>query len=393
MPTGDASTDASTGASTGTGTGADARRAADLVFLYPGALETPTGGYVYDRQLLTALAGIGVRVEALSLGDGYPAPTPETLVRAEAALCRLPDGQAVMIDGLAFGVMADVARPHAGRLHLVALVHHPLAHESGIPAARAGELLASERAALALTRHVVTTSHATAAAVTGGFKVPRERITVLEPGLSVDAVTNRPPCDNDDGRPLRLLAVGSLIPRKDYPTLLAAVARLADRALRLDIVGSPALDTACAAGIEAEISRQGLGDRVRLHGALERQALDALYAGADIFTLTTLYEGYGMAFAEAMAHGLPVIATGEGAVRDTVPPSAGMVLATGDVSGVTEAIARLCDDPGLRHQMAAAARAHAASLPTWADQARRLADLLGRLASREPSGEPARTPS
>lgn len=368
---------------------------ADLAFLYPGTLETPTGGYVYDRQLLAALRDIGIRADARSLGEGYPAPAPRVLAGAERMLAGLPDGRAVMIDGLAFGVMADVARPHAERLRLVALVHHPLAHESGIPAARATELLASERAALALARHVVTTSHATAAALAGGFKVSREHITVLEPGLSVEAVTDRPSSDRDDGRPLRLLAVGSLIPRKDYPTLLAAIARLSDRALRLDIVGSAALDPACAAGIEAEIGRLGLGARVRLHGALERGALDALYAEADIFTLTTLYEGYGMAFAEAMAHGLPVIATGEGAVRDTVPPPAGMVLATGDSGGVAEAIARLCDNAELRRDMARAARTHAASLPTWADQARRLADLLGRLAREAgaPATEPASTRS
>lgn len=374
MPTGDA-------ADIGIGAGAD------LVFLYPGALETPTGGYVYDRQLLTALADIDVQVAACSLGEGYPLPAPRVLADAERMLAGLPDGQAVMIDGLAFGVMADVARPHAGRLRLVALVHHPLAHESGIPEARAAELLASERAALALADHVVTTSHATATAVAAGFGVPRGRITVLEPGLSVQAAKERSPCDHGDGRPLRLLAVGSLIPRKDYPTLLGAVARLSDRALRLDIVGSPALDPACAAAIKTEVDRLELGTRVRLHGALERAALDALYAEADIFTLTTLYEGYGMAFAEAMAHGLPVIATGEGAVRDTVPPSAGMVLATGDVSGVTEAIARLCDNPLVRSEMAAAARAHAASLPTWRDQARRLADLLDLLARNDPAGE------
>jgi glycosyltransferase involved in cell wall biosynthesis len=373
------------------------RGAADLVFLYPGALDTPTGGYVYDRQLLAALADIGAKVDARSLGDGYPDPSTRVLDCAADMLAGLADGQVVMIDGLAFGVMAEVARPHAERLRLVALVHHPLAQESGLSEARAAELLASESAALALARHVVTTSPATAAAVAAGFDVPRRRISVLEPGLS----TRPAP---EAGRPARrepahrLLAVGSLIPRKDYPTLLAAVARLADRALRLDIVGSPALDPACAASIEAEIGRLGLGACVRLHGALERPALDELYAQADIFTLTTLHEGYGMAFAEAMAHGLPVIATGEGAVRDTVPPSAGMVLATGDVTAVAEAIARLCDDPHTRADMSEAAHAHAARLPDWPAQARRLAGLLARLAAdvedtEDAACEPASIPS
>ena len=352
--------------------------AARLTFLYPGRLETPTGGYVYDRELLVALAAIGVEATALTLGEGYPAPSPATLKAGERLLAGLADGEAVMIDGLAFGVMDAIAAPHAQRLRLIALVHHPLAHESGVPADRAAELHASERQALALARHVVTTSPATAAAVIAEFGVASERVSVLEPGLVLPAPNRRRA--RQAGDPFRLLCVGSLVPRKDHPTLLTALSGLGDTRITLDIAGSADLDPAQAALVRKEIDRLDLASRVRLHGALPKEALDALYAEADAFALTTLYEGYGMAFVEAMAHGLPVIATGAGAVRDTVPGAAGILCEAGDAAAVGSAIRQLADDPRRTETMAQAARSHAQSLPGWQDQARRLAALIAEIA-------------
>lgn len=348
-----------------------------LTFLYPGRLETPTGGYVYDRELLAALAATGTQVTALTLGEGYPAPSPATLEAGAALLSGLADGAAVMIDGLAFGVMDAIAAPQARRLRLIALVHHPLAHESGLPPARAAELAASERRALALARDVVTTSPATAAAVTAEFGVPSAKVSVLEPGLVLPA----PPVARvrRPGEPFRLLSVGSLVPRKDHPTLLAALAQIDDPAVTLDIAGSGEFDPAHAASVRATIEQLGLSQRVRLHGALGRAALDALYAQADLFVLTTLYEGYGMAFVEAMAHGLPVIATGAGAVRDTVPAAAGILCEAGDAASVGAAIRRLAEDAALRQSLAQAARTHAQGLPGWPEQARRLAALIAEI--------------
>lgn len=349
-----------------------------IVFLYPGRLEMPTGGYVYDRHLLKALEEIGLAVEALSLGEGYPAPTAETLAEADAILAGLADGTRVVIDGLAYGVLDAAASRHGERLALIALVHHPLAHESGLSADRRAELATRERAALAHARQVVTTSAATADTLVREFAVPQERIGIIEPALSLPP---HEPALNTTAEPgarpcIRLLAVGSLIRRKDYPTLLAALARMTDLDWHLDIAGSRDADPDHAEEIVRQIEELGLGERITVHGALPEDAVASLYRTADIFVLTTLYEGYGMAFAEAMAHGLPVIATGEGAVATTVPASAGLVLPAGAVEAVADALRRLIADPGQRQALAEGARKHALSLPTWPDQARAFAHLL-----------------
>jgi glycosyltransferase involved in cell wall biosynthesis len=349
--------------------------APDLTFLYPGALSTPTGGYLYDRALIAALQRAGTTVETRSLGPGYPAPSPDVRALAQTTLAALPDGRLTVIDGLACGVMAKELAPHAARLRIVSLLHHPLGHESGLDGARASALLAAERAALAHVRHVVTTSAATARTVRATFGVAAEAINVLEPGVEI--VASAPAKGPRTGAgPLRLLSVGSLIPRKDHATLLDAFSRLARRDIRLDIAGSADLDPDHAREIRVLIARLGLEEKVTLHGALPREALDALYRTADLFVLTTLYEGYGMAFVEAMAHGLPVVATGDGAVRDTVPETAGIVLPVGDVAAVADALARLADTPQDRHALSLGALAHVAQLPDWDAQATRFLDIL-----------------
>lgn len=334
-------------------------------FLYPGDIDTPTGGYAYDRRLIAAMREEGMDVEATSLGNGFPAPSNAAQERGAAAFSKIADGSTVIVDGLAFGVLDEAAEAQRNRLTLVALVHHPLALETGLEAGKAELLRQSETRALSAAHAVIATSRATADTLVADFGVRKEKITVAEPGLDRAEPAN----GRSDGK-VGLIAVGSLVPRKDYATLVAALARLDDLPWQLGIAGDGTRDAEYAASIRRMIEAYGLASRITLHGALSTEALDDLYASADIFTLTTRYEGYGMAFAEAMMRGLPVVATGEGAVRDTVPEAAGFVLANGDVDGVAGALSKLIADAGLRANFRKAAMDHAKSLPTWRDTAK-----------------------
>jgi len=127
-------------------------------FAVPGDLATPTGGYVYDRRIIAELSLRDWRIEVVDLGDGFPYPAVATRAAACARLAALPPGHPIVIDGLAFGVLAEAAAALRASHPLVALVHHPLALESGLSAADAASLRASERSALACARHVIATS-------------------------------------------------------------------------------------------------------------------------------------------------------------------------------------------------------------------------------------------
>lgn len=339
-----------------------------LGFLIPGDLAAPTGGYGYDRRLMRELGALGWEVAHLALPDGFPAPDPAARAAAAAALAAAPDGARLLIDGLAFGALPEEMAREAARLRLVALVHHPLGDETGLDAETRARLMASERRALESAAAVVVTSAATGRRLAEGFGVAAERITVAPPGTEPAA---RAPGGNT---PPRILAVGSLIPRKRHDVLIDALAHLADLDWEARIVGSDALDPDCAAGLRARVAGLGLERRVAIVGALTDTRAEM--TRADIFALASEYEGYGMAFAEAMSQGLPVVACRAGAIADLVPEAAGALAAPGDAVAFAAALRPLIADPALRAARAEAAWAAGRALPGWAETAARVAAAL-----------------
>jgi glycosyltransferase involved in cell wall biosynthesis len=166
------------------------------------------------------------------------------------------------------------------------------------------------------------------------------------------------------------------VPRKGHDVLVAALAGLTERPWRMICVGSRGRDPAWAAAIAASIRAHGLDARIVLAGELDDAALAAHYDAADACVLATRHEGYGMALAEALARGLPVIATDAGAVPDTVPQDAGLLVPRDDPEALRAALARWQDDAALRARLAAGARRARTALPTWDDAVRRLAAAL-----------------
>ncbi len=342
-----------------------------LYFVFPGHLETPTGGYHYDRRLLRELCQLGLTVEPIALSSRFPFPDAAALADAESQLAALPDDAVVMIDGLAYGVLDRLAEAEASRLRLVALCHHPLALESGLDVAQQQRLRNSEQRALQAARAVVVTSEHTGAILSAQFAVPPARLTVALPG------TDRVPFAPCDGHPLRLLTLASLTRRKAHDLLLDALAPLADLPWQARFVGSDDLDPHWSAQLRQQAERLHLQQRVEFVGPVQQPQPE--YQQADLFVLPSRYEGYGMVFAEALAAGLPVIAARAGAVPDVVPESAGLLVPPDDTEALTTALRTVLTRPDLRRNLQAGARSAASALPDWGDTARRVADLIARV--------------
>jgi glycosyltransferase involved in cell wall biosynthesis len=345
-----------------------------FAFAVPGDLATPTGGYAYDRRMMTELGDLGWRIDLLDLGEGFPWPDQATRATAQSRLLAMPAGRCIVVDGLALGVLPETASQLAGRNPLLALVHHPLALEWGLSVKQADALRASERAALAAVQGVVVTSAATARLVASDYGVPAERIAVARPGSDPAPMSQ----GSQDGV-VRLLSVGAIVPRKGFDVLITALATLTDLSWRLTMAGDRTRDRNAAARLDADIARHALGDRIAALGAASPQRLAALYAEADVFVLASHFEGYGMAYAEAVAHGLPVIGTSAGAIPDTVPPDASLLVDPGDSFAMAQALRRVIGDADLRQRLASAARAAAPQLPTWRHSAEIFARALETL--------------
>ena len=177
-----------------------------------------------------------------------------------------------------------------------------------------------------------------------------------------------------------MLSVGAVVPRKGFDVLVAALATLGDLSWQLTIAGDRRRDPQTATQLNADIARYELTDRIKVLGALPAEILSALYSRADLFVLASRYEGYGMAYAEAIAHGLPVIGTTAGAIPDTVPIGAGVLVAPDDVDSLARALRRTIENPDERQRLAKAAREAASRLPTWQDSAKIFARALEGLA-------------
>jgi glycosyltransferase involved in cell wall biosynthesis len=346
-----------------------------LAFAVPGDLATPTGGYAYDRRMIAELERLGWTIDVIALGDRFPSPGEETRAAAQERLLAVPAGRTIVIDGLAFGVLPEAAHALQIRNPLVALVHHPLALESGLSAEKAGALRASERTALAATSRVIATSQATARQLAADYGVPADRIIVACPGSDPAPAA----AGSKDGI-VRLLSVGAVVPRKGFDVLIAALATLAELPWHLTIAGDHGRDPKTAARLDADIARFKLGDRVVVLGAVPPEGLAELYDNADLFVLASRHEGYGMAYAEAIAHGLPVIGTTAGAIPDTVPTGAGVLVAPDDEKLFALALRRLIENPDERRRLATAAREAARQLPTWRDSATLFSRALEALA-------------
>lgn len=353
-------------------------------FLIPGDWSTPTGGFGYDRRLAQALAATGWAVDVRRLDAPWPAPDAAALARAGAVVADIADGSTVVADGLAFGVLDDIVAANAERLQWVALVHHPLHLETGLDEAVRQRLLRSESRALSFARRIIVTSPRTAQDV-AAMGVPTDRISIVEPGTDAwpqtpagltAPVPARALAVARTAEPVRLLCVATVTPRKGHALLLQALAGLPGLPWQLHCVGSLARDPVTAARVQAMARVPALAGRVVWHGEVDAAALQAHYGAADLLVLASLHEGYGMVVTEALAAGLPVLASDAGALAQTLPAQAGWHVPPGDVSALQAALQRLVGEPALRARLAAGAREAGRRLPDWPTQAGRFGAVL-----------------
>lgn len=347
-------------------------QAPTLYFIFPGDPDTRTGGYAYGREIVAAMRRGGAAVKVLALPDGFPNPPSAVRESAAGMLHTIPDGAAVIFDGLACGAMPEETAALAARAKVVALVHHPLADESGLEEDASKHFFESEKRSLETVRHVIVTSAFTSIRL-GDFGVGEDRITVIEPGTDTAPLAR----GTAPAGPVTLLTVASVTPRKAYPDLLRALQPLSRLDWRLDCVGGLGMDRRHAQSVLAQA--EPFGDKVRFHGALPPDALPALYDQADLFVSPSHYEGYGMAIAEAAACGLPILAASGGAVPFTTAGKTAMLYDPGDVEALSAALKTLLVDPSARQALRERALSAREDLPTWDVSGERCCDLMQRI--------------
>lgn len=311
-------------------------------FIVPDGIDDPTrpsGGNHYDRRVSALLHPHERRATDTTLG---------------AALAEIPDGAVVIVDGLLASDAADVLVPAAQRLSVIVLMHMPV-------------FTGTEAAVLHASAAVITTSDWTRGQLLQRHGLAPAAVRVARPG--VDPSPLAPGTDSGG----RLLCVAAVLAHKGHDVLLAALSTLPELPWTCACVGSLERDPAFVSSLPHV-------ERVEFLGARVGAQLSEQYLRADVLVLPSRAETYGMVVVEALACGLPVIATDVGGVPEALGTTSagipGVLVPAGDADALADALRQWLTRPELRSGLRRAARERRSALPGWADTARRIAAVV-----------------
>lgn len=347
-----------------------------LHFIVPGDPDQNTGGYRYVRKLVAALNQAGTRAQVTGLPGRFPKPDAVATGAMESLLSQFADDSRVVLDGLAMSAMPGVLEKHAQRLRLAALIHHPLADETGLSQSEQDWFFEREKQALEIVRDVFTTSPFTASRLVD-YGVTAGRIRTAEPGVESlvgDALPSDTEPFSQNHNPQmphapQILCVAHLSPRKAQHHLVEALAGLDDLPWRCTLAGSCERDLLYADGVRQQIHDAGLSDRIDLAGEVDEPQLTSLYRKADLFVLPSLYEGYGMVIDEALAAGLPVICSDGGALKNTGDRPGVALYEAGNTEVLRERLRAWLGDPASLELAREQAAHESHSIRSWSDTA------------------------
>ena len=340
-------------------------------FVIPGHIDSPTGGYIYDRKVIEELRRNEVEVGLISLGGNFPNPSQADQDEARNSLSQLQANSPVIIDGLAFGAL-DPELVNSIAPPIIALVHHPLAQENGLDNIDKERLFETESRNLSRASKIIVSSSHTADVLVREYGVNQDLIVVAKPGFDL-AIQPRNPID-----PPLILSVGIQVRRKGHDVLLRALSQITNLSWQAIIVGSPRDEVYAKQLLELRFELN-LESRVQLVGHVDDLQLAQFYSQSSVFSLATRHEGYGMVFDEAMAYGLPIVTCDSGAVSETVGNEAALLVPAESPELLADALARVLQKPKTYRRMSEAALLRATELGSWSLTAERFVEVLDSL--------------
>jgi glycosyltransferase involved in cell wall biosynthesis len=352
-----------------------------LGLLIYGDLDTISGGYLYDRKLVEHLERAGDQVEVISLpwrnyvrhlGDNLSTALLRRLAGFELDFLLQDELNHPSLFHLNRRLRRRVAYP------LVAIVHHLRSSEAR-PAWQNRLYRWVERRYLRSVDAFVFNSQTTRQAVAGLAGCRQPSLVAypagdrLKPRLAADQIAAR----TRSAGPLQLFFLGNVIPRKGLHLLLEAASRLPRRSWSLAVAGDLEVDKAYARRIRRQVKACALEQNVRFLGPLKEHALIERFSTSHVLVVPSSYEGFGIAYLEAMGFGLPAIATTAGAAGEIITPGQdGYLVPPGDAPALAACLGRLVEDRQTLLAMSLAARRRYESHPTWEETGEQMRAFL-----------------
>jgi glycosyltransferase involved in cell wall biosynthesis len=333
----------------------------------------PTGGNIYDRRVCDGLTTIGWRVIQHAAPGSWPWPDPDSVRALARLVAGLVDGAVVLVDGLIASTVPGILVPEAGRLRLVILVHMSLGE--ALLGREAAQVRKREGAVMSAAQHVVATSWSTREWLLRLYALPPGNVHVAQPGVDPAGIV----AGTDRGG--ELLCVAAVTRRKGHDVLLAALATIADLPWRCVCVGTLDFEPMFVEQLRLRAEAVGIGDRICFPGPRIGDRLAQAYATADVLVLASRVEPYGMVVTEALACGLPVIATATGGLPEALGWTndgrrPGQLVPPDDSPALAAALRDWLVDANLRRRLREAARERRSTLSGWDAPTDRIARVL-----------------
>lgn len=347
-----------------------------LGFVIPGSLDSPTGGTRYDREVLARLNKFGVLANPLLVASNYPFPSDaDRLATAQTFASASVD--LFLIDGLVYGALSDQELA-ALQKPVIVLLHHPLADETGLARDIAKTLYLREKHNLQHAQAVIVTSQKTKDILIADYALNADDITVAEPGVAKpDRITIRSPLSSE--KPAKLLSVGGISPRKNYGLVLDALALLPTQHKWIWTIAGRLDDKTETQRLQNKTQDLGLDQRVKWLGSISDAHLATLYHDSDVLLYPSHYEGYGMALDEALAYGLPILASAHIPSARAHASPAIRCLDPLNARAWSDALSDLMTHPDRFDAASQSATELAKSLPDWDHPTARIASLMTRI--------------
>gem|GEM_PF-406157 len=339
-----------------------------------------TGGIRYDFEVAEAFRSRGFITNTLDL-ETLPAHVRSLRFPATAHLWKASQDKPfhTLVTDLGTSPLTLGLQERAGRAGIltVLICHHFRGHLEKPLLKRLLHRYCEKRIVAGADILVANSSH-TRSVLVGMGRAPHD-IILAPPGLNVPLASGPRRSEN----PATILAVGNIEERKGVIDAVRALGHAGLPSATLVLAGSDELEPSYAREVRALTERSGLSGRVRITGRLTDDELKGFFRSADVFMLLSRWEGYGMAIAEAMASGLPVLSTTAGAIPGIVANGvSGLLVEPGDWKAAGDYLRLLFTDAPLRRRLAEEALKSAAGFPTWKDTTDRIVqEVLSRLQS------------
>lgn len=337
-----------------------------------GSINTVSGGYLYDRQLVDHLRQRGDTVDLISLPwRNYGQHLTHNVQRRYFDQIVRGGFDVLVQDELnhpSLFLLNRRLRPHLNG-PIVSLVHHLRSSELR-PHWQNGLYRWVERHYLNSADAFIYNSYSTKKHVEQLLNEPKPHVVAYPGGNRLHAATQSA---HSPGQPLRAIFVGNVTPRKGLHTLLNALHQLPTDMWRLDIVGRLDADPRYVATHRSALDHPN----ITLHGYCPDAELARLMARSHVLAVPSSFEGFGIVYLEAMGFGLPTIGTSSGAAHELIAHGEnGFLIPPDDAEALAKHLQTLHNQPQLRQQMSQRARQRFLAHPTWTASMATVRDFL-----------------